>query len=61
MLALGAVGRAGTNQKCAQLGEVNNVRVVMLDAIRGTIEGGKATHSVRMWLMENSGPQTVMA
>jgi hypothetical protein len=33
-------------------GAEKNVGVVMLDAVRGTVEGGKATHSVRTWLME---------
>src|SRR5882672_6358239 len=33
-------------------GEEKSVSVVMLDAIRGTIEGGKATHAVRAWLAE---------
>ena len=42
-------------------GEEKSVRVVMLDAIRGTIEGGKATHSVRAWLLEDSEQQTVVA
>lgn len=42
-------------------GEEKNVGVVMLDAIRGTIEGGKATHSVRAWLLEDSEQRTVVA
>jgi hypothetical protein len=31
-------------------GEEKSVRVLMLDAIRGTIEGGKITNSVKAWL-----------
>jgi|SRR5689334_6978411 len=42
-------------------GEEKSVGVVMLDAIRGTIEGGKATHSVRAWLLEDSEQRTVVA
>jgi hypothetical protein len=42
-------------------GEEKSVRVVMLDAIRGTIEGGKAAHSVRAWLLEDSEERTVVA
>jgi hypothetical protein len=42
-------------------GEEKNIRVVLLDAIRGTIEGGKATHSVRAWLVDNSEPHSGVA
>lgn len=34
-------------------GQENSVRVLMLDAIRGTIEGGKITSSVKAWLLES--------
>jgi hypothetical protein len=33
-------------------GQEHSVRVLMLDAIRGTIEGGKITSSVKAWLLE---------
>lgn len=33
-------------------GQEQSVRVLMLDAIRGTIEGGKITSSVKAWLLE---------
>jgi hypothetical protein len=33
-------------------GQEHSVRVLMLDAIRGTIEGGKITGSVKAWLLE---------
>jgi hypothetical protein len=42
-------------------GEEKSVGIVMLDAIRGTIEGGKATHSVKAWLLEDSEQRTVAA
>ena len=34
-------------------GQEHSVRVLMLDAIRGTIEGGKITSSVKGWLLES--------
>jgi hypothetical protein len=37
-------------------GEEKNVNVVTLDALRGTIEGGKTTESVRDWLLEDPAP-----
>ena len=33
-------------------GEEQSVRILALDAIRGTIEGGKVTNSVKAWLLE---------
>ena len=42
-------------------GTEKNVSLVMLDAIRGTIEGGKATQSVRAWLLEDSERTQVVA
>jgi hypothetical protein len=37
-------------------GEEENVQILMLDAVRGTIEGGKASTSIRLCLLEDSHP-----
>jgi hypothetical protein len=37
-------------------GAAENVQVLMLDAVRGTIEGSKASTSIRSWLLEDPLP-----
>ena len=39
-------------------GQEHSVRVLMLDAIRGTMEGGKITSSVKAWLLEGQSIRT---
>jgi hypothetical protein len=42
-------------------GELHNVSVLMLNAVRGTIEGSKASNLVKTWLLEHPGAEIPMA
>lgn len=41
-------------------GEVHNVSVLMLNAVRGTVEGSKASNLVKTWLLEHTSDGIAM-